>query len=336
MCTLARNNAVTRMFQVQHGDPEASRVIFGQPRPTWNLRSNVFSTSRIMPKLVRLSVLSLATGAFVGGLTVLGGVTPASASTNFYLSSYGSDAGGNPCTSSSSPCLTLQHAYNEASSSGTTTINLAAGTYQGDFGVPFVPGQKLIEKNLDLVGSTNGGSLNAVTTTISGGGEETAIINEGKTMQLSNLVIDDTTGEAIANNGTMTLTNVTVGPTTGSGAVPGAGIANSGPLTMTGGSISGNSAFFPGGGLYNDEGSTAILKNVTITHNTSEEDGGGIFNFQDSTVHLEGTTSLHNNSATDGGGIENCASDGSVITFGPDVVNTGNAPNDLNTNGPDC
>jgi hypothetical protein len=303
----------------------------------------VLSPFRITPKLARLSAVGVAVGSLAGGFLVLDSASPAGASGTLYVSSYGSDAGGNPCTSKADPCLTLQHAYNEAGG-GTTTINLAPGTYKGDFGVPSMAFAHVnwVEKNLNIVGSDNGGSLNATTTTISGEGGPNALVNVGVTVNLTDLVANDAVGETIDNGGTMTLTDVTIGSSTGEPAFEGAGIVNEGTLTMNGGSISGNvTASFPGAGLYNSDGDVATLDSVSVTHNSttwSKGEGGGIFN--EGTVHLKGTTALHNNSATvTGGGIEECASVvGTTITIGPDVVDTSNAPNDLNKTDPagDC
>jgi hypothetical protein len=304
----------------------------------------VFATSRISSKLARLSVLGIAVGSLAGGFLVLESASPAGAATTMYVSSYGSDAGGNPCTSSAAPCLTLQHAYNEAGT-GTTTIELASGTYKGDFGVPSIAfaGINLIEKNLNIVGSDNGGSLNVNTTTIDAEGKGAAIVDSGKTVNLTDLVVTNGTGETVDDGGTMTLTNVTVGAGTGSPTqiVIGEGVVNTGKLTMNGGSIAGfTTSASLGAGLYN-EGTVATLKNVSITHDSTtsaDGEGGGIFNL-DGTVHLEGTTALHDNSATvDGGGIENCKSNGAVVTFGSGVVDTANTPNDYSTADPahDC
>jgi hypothetical protein len=298
------------------------------------------SFSRVMQKLARVSVLGVAVGALAGGFIVVEGAGPAGASGTLYVSSYGSDTANN-CTSSSTPCLTLQHAYDEAGG-GTTTIELAAGTYKGDFGVAFSPGTRVLEKNLDIVGDGNGGSLNATTTTISGEGQFNAVVNEPTfTDNLTDLVVNDATSEAISNNGHMTLTDVTVGSTLQGPPYVGAGIANNGTLTMDGGSISGNTATTSnGGGLFAIDG-VVTLDNVSLTHDSttsSSGEGGGIYNY-DATVHLQGTTNLHNDSATvDGGGMESCHGVGAVTTFGPDVVITGNAPNQYSTADPahDC
>jgi hypothetical protein len=303
----------------------------------------VFATSRISSKLARLSVLGIAVGSLAGGFVILEGASPAGASGTLYVSPYGSDAGGNPCTSSAAPCLTLQHAYNEAGT-GTTTIELAGGTYQGNFGVTVATGVRHVEKNLDIVGADNGGSLNVNTSTITGGSELTAVATQaGFTVNLTDLVANDGTSSAVSNHGTMTLTDVAVGADAASSLTyDSAGVDNGGTLKMVGGSISGNfTSTFGGGGLYNYNSGTTTLDNVSITHNeatASYGEGGGIFNLSGK-VHLDGTTALHDNSATvDGGGIENCKSNGAVVTFGSGVVDTANTPNDYSTADPegDC
>jgi fibronectin-binding autotransporter adhesin len=262
--------------------------------------------------------------SLLGGVTTLAGSMPAGAvPTNLYVSSYGSNSGNN-CKVQSTPCQTLTYAYNHSASG--ETINLASGTYT-------VNALQIID-NISIVGVDSGGSLSANTTTISANGNEFGLIIEG-TDSLTNVVVNDATNESIYNDGgSLTLTNVILGSNTG-GFNSGAGLAQAdgGIITMNGGSITGNTDddAFGGAGFVNNVG-TATFNNVTFTQNhdtSSTGEGGAILNYR-GTVHLKGTTNLHNNtSLVNGGGIENCSADGAVITFGPDVVNTGNTPNDL-------
>jgi hypothetical protein len=254
----------------------------------------------------------------MGGVAVLSGATPAGASpTNVYVSSYGSDT--NPC-SSSSPCLTLAHAYSAVATGG--TINLAGGTYKGGLD---------ITKNVNIVGPSSDGSLDVNTATIDALNGNNGIFVNGQTVSISDVVIDgvnNTTGDGIDNDGgTLTLTNVVIENNVVH--ANGGGLYNDvgGKITMTGGSLLENSATdTDGGGLFNLAGATVTLKNVSLNHNTGAE-GGGIYN--KGTVHLTGTTSLHNNSATlDGGGIEKC---GGSVTATSGVSNTANIPNDIGT-----
>jgi hypothetical protein len=280
--------------------------------------------SRGRYRLARLSVVGLAAGTLVGGFTLLSGGVPAGASGNLYVSPYGSDT-GNPCTSSSTPCLTLAHAY--AVSSGGNTINLAAGTYKG--GIE-------ISHNLNIVGTASGGSLDATTSTINGGSP--VLETTASSISITNVVISGADGQwgGIENTGGLTLTNVNVQDNT-SLFFDGGGMFNQGNLVMTGGSFQGNTIDADageggGGGLFNR--GTAKLTNVSLTHNVAtgslSPEGGGIFNFL-GTLKLLGSTVIHNNSApVNGGGIEACV----PLTTGPDVSVTANTPNDISSADP--
>ena len=90
----------------------------------------------------------------------------------------------------------------------------------------------------------------------------------------------ESTGGAIRNQGSLTITSSTI---TSSYAYFGGGIANvrGGALTITGSTISDNSAGIRGGGVFfngvtSTEDSMSIIGS-TISGNTAEEDGGGIY-----------------------------------------------------------
>ena len=132
-------------------------------------------------------------------------------------------------------------------------------------------------------------------------------------------------GGGIYNNGTLTLTNVTISGNSATnsgngGSSIGGGIQNDGTATLTNVTISGNSATSSssggssiGGGIENE--GTVTLTNVTISGNSATNTGGGssigggIEN--EDTATLENVT-ISGNSATNtgggssiGGGIEN-------------------------------
>jgi hypothetical protein len=248
--------------------------------------------------LTRLSVLGPAVGSLFGGVMLWGSAAPAGASGNLYVSPYGSDT-ANPCTSSADPCLTLQHAYNVSSSGN--TINLAPGTFKG--GV-------VINHNLNIVGSNSGGSLDAVTTTISrGGGTFDFVITVNNSLvNITNVVVDgsDGRGGGVDTNGPadVDLTNVDVVNNISIQFV-GAGIENNSTLVMNGGSISNNSIEDGidgyGGGLYmEDSAARTTLNGVTLTHNTATSEGGAIFVDQGK-LKITGATAIHDNSAPTAG-----------------------------------
>jgi hypothetical protein len=201
------------------------------------------------------------------------------------------------------------------------TINLAAGTYAGGLNVT---------KNVDIVGTSSDGSLDAVTTTINGG-EFGVEIEFGSTVTITNVVISGTSADGIENHGTATLDNDSV--TGNVGDDDGSGIFSGFLLVMNGGSVTQNTATDGSVGAgFDINGGTATFNNVSFTHNAATGEGGAIFNYE-GTVHLTGTTSLHNNSsAIDGGGIETCP--GQTTTTEPKVSVTGNTPNNISTANP--
>jgi hypothetical protein len=268
--------------------------------------------SGVVRKLGRLAVLGTAVGSLMGGVAVLSGATPAGASpTNVYVSSYGSDT--NPC-SSSSPCLTLAHAYSAVATGG--TINLAGGTYKGGLDVT---------KNVSIVGPSSDGSLDVNTATISGGSPVLEL--SAAKVTITDVVITNGlgTGGGIWNYDGLTLNSDSITDNTGYGGIF---LGTGSKLTMNGGSVSGNDNIEDnfGGGLENFHG-TAVLNGVSFTHNSAGY-GGAIGN--EGSLKTTGSTAIHDNAAYasfGGGGIYECTGD--PINLGPGTSNTANTPNDL-------
>jgi len=142
-------------------------------------------------------------------------------------------------------------------------------------------------------------------------------VNSGVTATLENLTltggnVGSSSGGAIFNSGTLTLTNSTLsGNSATSFGGDGGGIFNSygGRTTLTNSTLSGNSAYH-GGGIFNSFGGTSTqihttltLTNTTLTGN-SASNGGGIYNSDFGTATLTNST-LSGNSASGGGGIDN-------------------------------
>ncbi len=114
---------------------------------------------------------------------------------------------------------------------------------------------------------------------------------------------------------TATLENLTItGGNAGSESSGGA-ILNSGTLTLTNSTLSGNSAGGSGGGIYNanfsGSSATLTLTNATLSDNLAGSYGGGIANFGSGTGNFGTATltltnsTLSHNSANIGGGISN-------------------------------
>jgi hypothetical protein len=289
-------------------------------------------SSGLKSRITRLCAIGLGVGSLLGGVAVLGTGAPAGAATNLYVSSYGSDSGGNPCTNKADPCLTLQHAYNESAAGN--TINLAGGTYKGG---------EIISHSVNIVGPSSDGSLDVNTATISRGGGtfDYVLTIEGGTVNISDVVVNGANGIgggiAIDPPSVVTLNDVNVVNNIAN-QYEGAGIENDDVLVMNGGSIANNTdqgSFGVSGGLYTQD--KATLNGVSLTHDVATSEGGAIF-LDAGTLKLTGATPIHNNSAgVTGGGIEKCS--GSTLqTVGSGISDTANTPNNFSNVDPaaDC
>ena len=143
------------------------------------------------------------------------------------------------------------------------------------------------------------------------GGGQVITIRKGATLNLSNGTLTGGWGGAggalVNEGGTVTLTDVII--THNVADDRGGGICNreGGTLTMTGGVITDNSSndrsgAKGGGGLFNEKGATATLTGVTITGNKNKTyGGGGICNF--GTLNIDGCTITGNTAGANGGAI---------------------------------
>jgi hypothetical protein len=285
--------------------------------------------SRPARRLARMAAVGVGLGALFGGITVLAAASPSGAAGNLYVSSYGTDTGN--CTNAGAPCLTLKYAYQHASAGN--TINLDGDT--------FPVNDLVIAKDVTIVGSAAGGSLNVTTSTISAEGHSFALTISAPDVTLTNLIVNDASVGAVYSNpgAGLTLNNVIIGSDSDVTDNE-AGIVNYGDLFVNGGAISGNSSL-AGSGLINDPGGLAIVTNVAFNHDAAYGpfgEAGAIANDR-GTLELKGTTAIHNNSASvDGGGIEECPQAGTTISIGPKVSITGNTPNNISSADPagDC
>ena len=130
------------------------------------------------------------------------------------------------------------------------------------------------------------------------------MITPNGTLSLSGLMVSDVEGDfggAIGNEGTLTLTAVTLTGNLGAGFTVsdsfGGGVANSGTLTVVDSAITGNEASF-GAGIYN--GGTATLVNSTVAGNGGNL-GGGLYN--SGTATLTHVTLADNVAFSNGGGV---------------------------------
>jgi hypothetical protein len=179
-------------------------------------------------------------------------------------------------------------------------------------------------------GINNSGTLKVTDSTISGntagvGGGIASGING--TVEVINSTISDNSSTLIgvssfdggggisSSGGILTVTNSTISGNTA--VAEGGGIRNSGTLTVSSSTISGNRVtatrseipdetivIGEGGGIFNDNSSTATLTNTIISDNTASISGGGVSNRGTLTV-TNSTISGENTATDEGGGIFN-------------------------------
>jgi uncharacterized repeat protein (TIGR01451 family)/CSLREA domain-containing protein len=131
--------------------------------------------------------------------------------------------------------------------------------------------------------------------TVNGGGQATTIVDG----QAADRVFDINTGITVNMSG-LTVRNGDIG------GGDGGGIRNDGSLTLTNVTVSDNVAT-KGGGIHSDGAATALFfVNVTVTDNTAEEGGGIYLKTAGAALTMTGG-SISDNAATDkdGGGIRN-------------------------------
>jgi hypothetical protein len=169
-----------------------------------------------------------------------------------------------------------------------------------------------IPQDASIIGPTTGsGASQTNLLTISGGGASSNFpvftVGSGVTnAAISNITItkgnSSTSGGAIENNGTLTLTDDTLSGNTA--AASGGAINNTGKLTVIGSTLSGNTAGGDGGAV--DNTGTLTLQNSTVSGNFGSLEGGGIYS--SGTMTLSGDTISANTAGQGGGGVYNAAS----------------------------
>jgi N-acetylneuraminic acid mutarotase len=171
--------------------------------------------------------------------------------------------------------------------------------YDQDCTTTLTTGTLTINQNLTIDGSGHAVILdgnNAVTVFVINSGASASI--SGLTIQHGNGASTGGNGGGIANQGTLTLTGVTLQNNTTPGY--GGGIRNDGTLTIQSSALIDNSAMSSGGGIINH--GTATVVNSTFAGNMAESPGGAILNGDTLTVT---SSTFVNNSANAGGGISN-------------------------------
>jgi thermolysin metallopeptidase-like protein/parallel beta helix pectate lyase-like protein/S-layer family protein len=156
------------------------------------------------------------------------------------------------------------------------------------------------------------------------------IVFNGGTFTVNNSIIERNTGTIVVLNsvGTMTLSNTTVRDNR-----PGNAIYNNGSLTLTSSVVSGNIGSFDTGGIANG-GGTLIINNSTISGNQAPQHGAGLYISGTSNVTINNSTITSNRSDN-----ANSASSGGIsVNGGSSTVTLKNSILARNTeiNAPDC
>lgn len=154
----------------------------------------------------------------------------------------------------------------------------------------------------------NGPSLNQLT--VSGNKKVLFIfsISKSSAVTINNLVVGEAAGAAFYNTGgRLALNNSTVTNNRTTTWGFGGGVSNweNGAVTISNSTISDSSAFYAGGGVYNN-GSTVTLINSTVSRNSSNA-GGGIFNIGGTVNLVNSTVAFNRAMQSGGGGIEHNA-----------------------------
>ncbi len=233
---------------------------------------------------------------------------------------------GQDCLTPDSACASINGALAKATSGDTVFVGV--GTFVGTDSQVV-----LIDKGITLSGGWNPDfSAQIGSSTIDGEDTRRGVtVNVDLTASLDHLDIQNgfvaccnLYGGGIRNDGTLTLTAVTVAGNNAWGG--GGGIYNTGTLGLSSCTLSGNAALgylSEGGGLWN-RGGVATIADCVVEDNTAGDEGGGggggLDNFY-GTMTVS-TSTIHGNEAYGGSGISNSG----TLTVTDTVIhaNTGN------------
>ena len=243
---------------------------------------------------------------------------------------------------------TLRAAVMEANAlAGADTIHLGSGTYSLDLGEITISsdltitgagvGVTIIDgASLDRIFAVTSGTVTISGVTIQGGnvsgsGDGGAIdIASGADVTLTNVELLGNTaddGGAIANAGTLSLTDVTIDGN--KAANNGGGLFNTGTASLNRVTISANDADGEGGGVFND-GVSFSATNVTISGNAANR-GGGFYQFNSNPATLQNATITDNSGVTRAGGIE--VRGDALLSLGNSILSGNFAPSEADING---
>ena len=205
-----------------------------------------------------------------------------------------------------------------------------SGTYSFDL-IERIPVPPPTELTVTSTAGSGAGSLRAAMAAIADGGTITVDPSlAGATVALSqqltatrSMTIDASAAPGLVLSGSGVDRVLTVEPgasvtvrgltvTDGAAAPQGGGILNLGDLTLERVTVTGNTVnaagppnfAFGGGGIYNGEGATMVLRESTVSDNTSpNQPGAGVYGFFGSTLTIESSTISGNVTGDVAGGI---------------------------------
>lgn len=219
-----------------------------------------------------------------------------------YVAGEGSSDTTNNCTLAENPCLTIQHAIDQALDGDEVLV--AAGFYTDVVTSTLGSQTLLVHKSVNVTGGYSAAdgfsSSQPVTNAVilSGQGIQRVIyVQAGLTTTLSALFIED--GVALVANGSGEGFPTAYQPTAG------AGVYNAGAnLTLDGVWLRGNAAE-TGGGVYQETGSLHLHSSV-VDGNFATGDGGGLYS-AGGTLLVENNTFAANSTAGQGGAVYQAA-----------------------------
>ncbi|HKZ68544.1 MAG TPA: choice-of-anchor Q domain-containing protein, partial [Anaerolineales bacterium] len=247
--------------------------------------------------------------------------SPALQATTRFVATTGVDTGN--CSSSASPCLTINYAIGQAAAGDTIKVAIGLYTYSG-----IESGVAQITKDLTISGGWNGTYVLQTDLSVLEGQNQRRgiIVNFGVVASADHLLIQNgqtgsNLGGCIQNAGTLTLSASVVTNCSSDGGA----IWNNGTMVLNSITIFGNrSPLGSAAGVYNT--GTLTLNNSTVSQNWAVADGGGIYTNSSLTIN---NSTISRNIAARGGGI---ASGGGSIVLRNSIV-AGNLTTNL---GPDC
>ena len=277
--------------------------------------------------LVKRSNLGRICSLFVAVVVLLAlvGIRPAYAAGLTLIVDTNSDANLTACTAAPNDC-SLRGAINAANSAGGSNIIVFDGT------VFYFGGSITLGSNLPAVTSTLSISgPGATLMTVNGAGSYRPFtVNGGGNLTLNGLTIsggyaNNSTGGAVNNNGTLTVTNSVITNNSSAGfSSYGGGISNNGTLTVSSSTFSGNSAQDNPGGALASSGGTVTVTDSSFNGNSSSNSVGGAIYVNGGTLSVTSSTLSGNSASSSGGGVYN---DGSTITLINTTLSNNNAAN---------